>query len=184
MMNFSRLVRFTLIFSFLAFAGGVFAADEHGPAIPEQTRRDLLAARDNAWRSFFGENAAAAVEKALGPEVIAIQESDVAWDNRTHLIAMAGAMEKQKVKLSRLEFPRTEIQLFRDTAILYYTYIMEQSAHGKSSLEAGRGTEVFVHRDGHWVDVGWHLDSGPFARENGQWIRKGDPLPSATNADS
>ena len=23
----------------------------------------------------------------------------------------------------------------------------------------GRGTEVFVHRNGHWIHTGWHLDT-------------------------
>ncbi len=180
-MNSHRLVRLALIFSFITFASGLVAADERGASIPEQTRRDLLAARENAWRSFFGQNAGAEVEKALGPEVIAIQESDVAWDNRTHLIAMAGAMEKTGNQITP---PRVRRSSFGETAILYYTYLMEHSVAGKSSVEAGRGTEIFVRRDGHWVDVGWHLDSGPFARENGQWIRKGEALPPATNASS
>ncbi len=67
--------------------------------------------------------------------------------------------------------------MFGDTAILYYTYVFETGGNGKSVVDAGRGTEVFVRRDGKWVDVGWHLDNGPFFRKDGEWIRAGGPYP-------
>jgi hypothetical protein len=73
----------------------------------------------------FSEGSGQGIEKALGAEVIAIQQSEKEWDNRTHLIEVAKAIQKQGIKLLRLEFPRTEIQLFGDSAILYYTYIFE-----------------------------------------------------------
>ncbi|PYK71116.1 MAG: hypothetical protein DME42_11450, partial [Verrucomicrobia bacterium] len=93
--------------------------------------------------------------------MIAIQENDEKWDNRSHLIMVAKAMQSQKIKLIRLEFPHTEVQAFGDTAILYYTYIFETGTEGGvSGVDAGRGTEVFVRKDGNWLDVGWHLDNG------------------------
>jgi len=163
---------------------GVSAADEQ-ISIRDQTRHDLVQARENAWRAFFQKDPAERIEKALGPEVIAIQESEKEWDNRTHLIKVAEAIQKQGIELLRLEFPRTEIQLFGDTAILYYTYIFETGVHGKSTVDAGRGTEIFVRRDGHWIDVGWHLDNGPFYMKDGRWIKNDDhPSPSASKGPS
>ncbi len=143
----------------------------------DDVRRELLDARDTAWRSFFQKDLTV-VEKILAPELIAIQQNSDKWDDRTHLIALAKAMNKQGVELLRLEFPRTEIQLFGDTAILYYTYVFETGLKGKSVVDGGRGTEVFVRRDGKWVDVGWHLDNGAFSHANGQWIRVGETLPA------
>lgn len=67
--------------------------------------------------------------------------------------------------------------MFDDTAILYYTYIMEQRLGEQAAVHAGRGTEIFVRRDGRWVDVGWHLDNGPFVHRDGAWIRLGEPVP-------
>jgi hypothetical protein len=158
----------------------VSAADEQ-ISVPDQTRHDLVQARENAWRAFFRKDPAQGIEKALGAEVIAIQQSEKEWDNRTHLIEVAKAIQKQGIKLLRLEFPRTEIQLFGDTAILHYTYIFEIGVHGKSAVDAGRGTEVFVRRDGHWIDVGWHLDNGPFYMKDGRWVKNGaHPSPSAS----
>lgn len=149
-------------------------------ALTEDVRKQLLDARQTAWQSFFQKDLAI-VEKILGPELIAIQENSEHWDNRTRLIALAKTMNERGVQLLRLEFPRTEIQLFGDTAILYYTYIFETGLNGKSAIDAGRGTEVFVRRDGKWIDVGWHLDNGPFSHANGEWTRIGEPLPAPSH---
>jgi ketosteroid isomerase-like protein len=146
-------------------------------ALTDEVRKELLDARETAWRSFFQKDLAV-VERILAPELIAIQENSEHWVNRTRMIAMAKAMKEQGVHLLRLEFPRTEIQLFGDTAILYYTYIFETEGSGKSAVEAGRGTEIFVRRDGKWLDVGWHLDNGAFSYANGEWTRAGEPLPA------
>jgi Domain of unknown function (DUF4440) len=145
--------------------------------LTDEVRKELLDARETAWRSFFQKDLAV-VERILAPELIAIQQSSDYWDNRTRLIAVAKAINEQGVQLLRLEFPRTEIQMFGDTAILYYTYIFETGREGKSVVDGGRGTEVFVRRDGKWVDVGWHLDNGPFSHANGQWTRVGETLPA------
>ena len=152
--------------------------------LTDDVRKELLDARETAWRSFFQKDLAV-VERILAPELIAIQQNSDHWDNRTRLIALAKAMNEQGVQLLRLEFPRTEIQLFGDTAILYYTYIFETGLKGKSVVDGGRGTEVFVRRDGKWVDVGWHLDNGAFSHTNGQWTRVGEtlPAPSRTAAE-
>jgi hypothetical protein len=121
-------------------------------ALTDEMRKELLNARETAWRSFFQKDLDV-VDKILVPELIAIQENSDRWDNRTSLIALAKAMTEKGVQLLRLEFPRTEIQLFGDTAILYYTYIFETGLKGKSVVDGGRGTEIFVRRDGKWVDA-------------------------------
>lgn len=47
------------------------------------------------------------------------------------------------------------------TAIIYTTYVLEtESASGEKQASSGRATEVFVLRDGKWVNPGWHMDSG------------------------
>jgi len=146
-------------------------------AITDEMRKELLDARETAWRSFFQKDRDV-VERILAPELIAIQQNSDHWDNRTGLIALAKAMNEQGVRLLRLEFPRTEIQLFGDTAILYYTYVFETGLKGKSVVDGGRGTEIFVRRDGKWVDVGWHLDNGAFSHVKGEWTRVGEALPA------
>jgi hypothetical protein len=142
----------------------------------QQVRQELLEARETAWRSFFQEDLSV-IESILAPELIAIQESSEPWADREGLISIAKSMGERGVQLTRLEFPRTEIQLFGDTAILYYMYIMEQRLGDRVAVHAGRGTEIFVRRNGKWVDVGWHLDNGAFQRQDGAWVRLGEPVP-------
>jgi len=141
----------------------------------DQVRKELLAAREVAWRSFVQKDTAV-VEGILAPELIAIQENSDQWENRERLVKLAKSMGERGVQMTRLEFPRTEIQLFGDTAILYYTYIMEQKLGANTAVSAGRGMEAFVRRKGRWVDVGWHLDNGAFQQKDGGWIRVGEPV--------
>ncbi|HTO89262.1 MAG TPA: nuclear transport factor 2 family protein [Thermoanaerobaculia bacterium] len=153
--------------------------DPCGPRpVTEDLRKELLGARDAAWRAFF-QTDPAVIEKAIGPELIAIQESDEKWESRASVTALSRFLNQKGVRLLRLEFPRTEIQVFGNVAILYYTYVFETGIGDKSTgVDSGRGTEIFVHRDGRWVDVGWHLDNGPFYRKEGVWMRAaGDPQP-------
>ncbi|MGH8187703.1 MAG: nuclear transport factor 2 family protein [Steroidobacteraceae bacterium] len=149
-------------------------ANASSSAPTDQVRKELLDAREAAWRSFFQDDPVAAIQRIIGPEVIAIQENGERWENRARLTAMAKGMKAQNVRLMHLEFPHTEIQLFGDTAILYYTYVFSTGNDKMSGTEAGRGTEVFVRRDGRWIDVGWHLDNGAFVRRNGAWVRLGE----------
>jgi len=139
----------------------------------EIIRIQVVEAREAAWRAFFSKDPSA-VEHALAPELIGIQENQEMWESREHLVAIAKDLRERNVELSRLEFPHTEMQVFGDTAILYYTYIFETTTNGKSEgIDAGRGTEIFVRRNGTWIDVGWHLDNGPFSMKEGKWVRAG-----------
>jgi hypothetical protein len=179
-MDFHSFIRLLISLSAVGSAWCVWASEPQ-QSISDQTRNELFEARDAAWRSFFQEDPATAIEKTISPDVIAIQENEEKWDNRVHLIVVAKAMQSQKIKLIRLEFPRTEVQVFNDIAILYYTYIFETGIEGGvSGVDAGRGTEVLMHRDGHWLDVGWHLDNGAFQFKDGRWVKMGDqPAPGS-----
>jgi hypothetical protein len=43
--------------------------------------------------------------------------------------------------------------------MLYSQYELETETNGKRSVESGRVTEIFLLRDGHWVNPGWHTDA-------------------------
>jgi hypothetical protein len=60
----------------------------------------------------------------------------------------------------RLEFPQTELQVYGRTAILYSKFVCETEVGGMHTTRSGRATEMFVYRQGNWVNVGWHIDSG------------------------
>ena len=173
----------TLTYSFLTaacaivlpLAGAIAQPPQGNPAsiqIDDETRVELLAARDAVWRAFFADDLSQ-LDGMLGPELIAIQQHQEKWENKTDLLKMARLIREQGVKITEVKFPRTEVQLFGDVAILYYTYVFGTAGSEWAVSHEGRGTEIFVRRDGKWVDVGWHLDNGAFRQRGESWQRMG-----------
>lgn len=128
-------------------------------SLNEQMKKRLLDAREAVWRAFFAGDRAA-LEKALPPETKAIEAGGDAWSNREQVLANSVDFAKNGGKLVKLEFPKTEIQMYGPTAVLYSTYAYELEVGGQHVNRSGRVTEVFVLRDGQWVNPGWHMDSG------------------------
>ncbi|HEX6107428.1 MAG TPA: nuclear transport factor 2 family protein [Gemmatimonadales bacterium] len=122
-------------------------------------RAALLAAREQVWRSWF-ENDQPQLDRLLPPTVIAINYADTTWYDRAGVIRGAEEFARTGVRLVGLAFPRTEIQSFGDVAILYSLFRVETESQGERAVDSGRATEVFVHRDGRWLNASWHLDSG------------------------
>jgi len=127
--------------------------------IGDQMRKRLLGAREAAWRAFFAGDRAS-LEKALPAETIAIEADNNAWSNREKVLADSIEFAKGGGKLVKLEFPKTEIQMYGSTAVLYSNYSYELEVGGQHISRAGRVTEVFVLRGDQWVNPGWHMDSG------------------------
>jgi len=124
---------------------------------PPAERETLLANREAVWRAYFAGDANA-LGQALPEELVAMNPGEPAWTGRRDVLERSAALRAAGVKLIRLEFPRTEIQVHGDTAILYSTYVFETEAGGRRESHAGRGTEVYVRRDGQWVNSSWHLE--------------------------
>lgn len=136
---------------------------EHELAAPrqlgDQMKKRLLDARESVWRAFFAGDRAA-LQKALPPETKAIEAGGDAWSNREQVLANSADFAKSGGRLVKLEFPKTEIQMYGSTAVLYSTYAYELEVGGQHVNRSGRVTEVFVLRNGQWVNPGWHMDSG------------------------
>jgi hypothetical protein len=128
--------------------------------LPPQAKDALLAAREAVWRDFFSNNRSR-LEQNIPSETIAISPGQKEWDGREQVLAGAKSFAESGGKLTRLEFPRTEIQVYGNVALLYTKYLYETESGGKSESHTGRATEMFVNRDGKWVNVGWHMDSEP-----------------------
>ena len=125
---------------------------------PEMRQR-ILTAREAVWRAFF-TNDQAAREKMIPEEVIAIDEGSQQWTKRAEIFASSKGFAESGAKLVKLEFPKTEMQVYGNTVVLYTTYLYEIEANGQRTTKTGRGTEIFVFRNGTLVNSGWHLDSG------------------------
>jgi Domain of unknown function (DUF4440) len=127
--------------------------------ISPEMRQWILAQREAVWRAWFA-NDRAALEKLIPEEVIAIGNGEEAWSNRAKIFADAKGFADSGGKLVRLEFPKTEIQVYGNTVLVYTTYLFETEINGKRSTSSGRATEMFVRRGEDLVNVGWHMDSG------------------------
>ncbi len=147
-----RLLRGGIALTIVALLVPAARADDAVPA-------DLRQAREAVWRAWFANRRADLI--ALVPaDVIAIGPGDGPWQARDEVLADAAAFAARGEKLVRLRFPRTRAQVLGDVAILYSTFEWVTSAGGKETPFSGRATEVFQRRDGRWINIGWHLDSG------------------------
>ena len=127
--------------------------------VTPQIREQVLAAREAVWKAYFA-NDRAALERLIPDEAIAIDSGSSEWSNRAAILDGAKRFADGGGKLARLEFPKTEMQIYGGAVIVYTTYICEIETNGKRETQSGRGTEIFVRRGNELVDVGWHLDSG------------------------
>lgn len=127
--------------------------------MPDRMKKRLLEAREAVWRAFFAGDRAA-LEKLIPEETIAIEAGDNNWSNRQTILSGSEQFAKGGGKLIKLEFPKTEIQLYGVAAVVYSNYAYELEVGGQRMNKAGRVTEVFVLRNGEWVNPGWHMDSG------------------------
>ena len=126
--------------------------------ITPEVRERILAKREAVWRAWFA-NDRTQLEKLIPAEAIAINDGEEKWSDRATIFAGAKAFADSGGKLVRLEFPKTEIQAYGNTVLIYTTYVYEIEMNGKRSTSTGRGTEMFVRRGDELVNVGWHLDS-------------------------
>jgi ketosteroid isomerase-like protein len=127
--------------------------------LPDQMKKRLLDAREAVWRAFFAGDRAT-LEKLIPEETIAIEAGENKWSTRQQILDGSAQFAKSGGKLLKLEFPKTEIQVYGFTAVVYSNYAYELETGGQRSNQTGRVTEVFVLRNGQWVNPGWHMDGG------------------------
>jgi len=128
-------------------------------SLPEEAKKQLLEVREAVWRAYFS-NDRAVLEKLIPEETIAIDAGENTWTNRKAILDGAAQFARGGGKLVKLDFPKTEIQMYGNTAVVYSNYSYELETGGQRYQQSGRVTEVFVRRKGEWVNPGWHMDSG------------------------
>jgi hypothetical protein len=119
---------------------------------------DLLKVRELVWRAWFAGDTKTLAE-LLPPDTIAISTGSQHWDTQPEIIKSAVEFRTGGGKLLRLEFKDTKIQKFGDVAMLYSRYLYEIQVKRKRSVSFGRATEIFVFRNGKWLNPGWHTDN-------------------------
>ncbi len=127
---------------------------------PAQQRDDgeLLRARELVWRAWFAGNTAA-LKALVPPDTIVISAGEKDWKGQKEVLKSSSTFHSAGGRLVRLEFPRTQVQHFGNVAMIWSEYALETVTGGKHSVSSGRASEVFVYRNGHWLNPGWHTDS-------------------------
>jgi hypothetical protein len=126
-------------------------------SLSAESKNSLLDAREAVWRAWFS-NDRENLGELIPPETIAIDAGEEKWGHHDDVLSGSKEFVASGGKLVKLEFPETEIQLYGPTAILYSKYQLVTAVNDKTNTHSGRATEVFVRRDGKWVNTGWHLD--------------------------
>ena len=137
------------------------SAQEFGPPPDSVARREILAIREQAWRTWFA-NDRAGFERVVPDELIALGWDGGPWGDREQTLADMANFAGSGMKLTALEFPRNVFQRYGDAVILYTRFrLVLTDSEGVDHETTGRGTEIFVHRRGRWIHTGWHLDKVP-----------------------
>jgi hypothetical protein len=126
----------------------------------DAARKSLLTAREAVWRAWYSGDKAALLQ-LLPPELITLGPSADGWGTLDSIVSSSEGFAASGGKLYRLEFPRTEIQAYGNTAIIYTSYEMDVESGGKKRTERGKATEIFVRRNGRWLNTGWQLAPEP-----------------------
>lgn len=119
----------------------------------------LLKVRETVWRAWFAGDVKL-LQQLVPADAIVISAGDKEWKSQSDVIREATEFHASGAKLVRLDFPKTRIQHFGNVAIIWSEYVLETESGEKQSESSGRATEVFVWRNGVWLNPGWHTDSG------------------------
>jgi ketosteroid isomerase-like protein len=125
-------------------------------ALSSEERASVLAAREAVWRTWYAGDIAM-FSKLVPPELITIGPGPDGFETHDSVIAASREFAASGAKLTRLAFPRTEFQAYGSTAILYTSYETDVTKDGRTRIEKGVATEVFVQQDGRWLNTAWQL---------------------------
>lgn len=119
--------------------------------------KELLRVRESVWRAWFAGDTKM-LEDLVPPETIVMSGGEKEWKHQDDVLRSSSEFHLKGGKLTRLEFPRTEVQHYGNVAILWSSYVLETEVDGKRSTGSSRVTEIFVYQHGHWTNPGWHTD--------------------------
>jgi len=145
--------------SILGVAAGVAAlvtqraGAQRQAEVGARTRAELVTAREAVWRAYFQGDSAALVR--LLPARMTAMGRD-----RAEIIQDAITFRREGGRYAGMEFTQEEFFVSGNTAVLWSHYVAHVTdASGSPSEMKGKAIELFVKRNGRWINPHWHLDS-------------------------
>ncbi len=148
-----RTIPILVLLAAMLFVPSVILAADH-----YDQRAGLLKTRRAVWIAWLN-NDVKTLQQLVPPDTIVISTGEPKWKGQKDELQESADFHAKGGRLIRLEFPHTEVQMFGDVAVTYSQYVLEIEVDGKRTTQSGRVTEVFVRRNGHWTNPGWHTDS-------------------------
>jgi hypothetical protein len=130
----------------------------------------LYAAREKAWRDFFGNTDGLA--RAIPPDFIGIAAGDTGWSDRPATLAQSRASIARGTRLVSLRFPRNRVERYGNVAVIHSRYEAVLEGGSRNTIR-GNITEVFVWNGSSWTHPSWHMD----------YDREPEPGPAAPGGD-
>lgn len=127
------------------------------PVTP-QFREQILTTREAVWRAYFTNDQTTSAKLVPADTIVLEDSPEKPFVKQADILQSAKELAQNGMKLIRLVFPQTEMQVYGNTAIIYTTYLYDlEDKQGKRHTSTGRATEIFVYRNGAWLNPGWHM---------------------------
>jgi ketosteroid isomerase-like protein len=143
----------------LVLALGACSANAASSDILAQIDPALARVQREVWEVWFAGDTSR-LKEITGDDLVAISPGTDGFSSlRDQLDASAG-FRAGGGKLIDLRFPKMRVQKFGDVVLVYTDYEYALAMGKDTTRQSGRATEVFVKRDGKWLNPAWHMDSG------------------------
>ena len=142
----------------MLFTGTPVLPHRTGPAPSDTSLASLYAAREKAWRDFFGDPDG--LGRALPGSFVAIHGGDSTWVDRLTTLKQSQASVASGARLVSLTFPRNQVERYGNVAVIHSRYEAVLQGGGRNTIR-GNITEVFVWNGSSWSHPSWHMDFDP-----------------------
>ncbi len=151
-MNIRRVAALIVIAA--ACGGTATAQNDRAKIDPELAR-----IQREVWTAFFAGDTAR-FKEIVPADLVAIGNDEGPFTGLREQLSASAGFKQGGGKLVDLRFTDMRVQRFGDVVNVYSRYHLVFAFGADTTRQSGRVTEVFVRRNGKWVNPAWHMDSG------------------------
>jgi len=118
----------------------------------------LARVQREVWEVWFAGDTTR-LKEIVGDDLVAITPGSDGFSSTRNEVQASAGFRAGGGKLVDLRFPKMRVQRFGDVVIVYTDYEYALAMGSDTTRQSGRATEVFVKRDGKWLNPAWHMDA-------------------------